>query len=389
MINRIFKNYLSNIGQKITIGALTITLPNNENLKFSGKGDMKSNLKLNSYMPLIRTITSGHVGFAESYLKGEWTSSDLESLLEIMVTNLPEAFSPKSKAHQVYNRIIHFFRENTKSRAKKNIQYHYDLGNDFYKLWLDKTMTYSSAIFKNEKESLKDAQENKYQNLIDNLNIKPHHKVLEIGCGWGGFAEYAAKKVGCSIKGITISPSQLKFAKNRIKESKLENKVSLELCDYRDLKGKYDRIVSIEMIEAVGEKYWKNYFSKIKEVLKKDGMAGIQVILINNKSYQKYSQSVDFIQKYVFPGGMLPSQDKLNENYLEAGLVEVNSYSFGKSYAKTLAIWHQEFLNSLSSIKKLGFDIKLERIFKYYFSYCKAGFSSEKIDVAQKIIKIN
>ena len=389
MINRIFKNYLSNIGQKITIGALTITLPNNENLKFSGKGDLKSNLKLNSYMPLIRTITSGHVGFAESYLKGEWTSSDLESLLEIMVTNLPEAFSPKSKAHLVYNRIIHFFRENTKSRAKKNIQYHYDLGNDFYKLWLDKTMTYSSAIFKNEKESLQEAQENKYQSLIDNLDIKPHHKVLEIGCGWGGFAEYAAKNVGCSIKGITISPSQLKFASNRIKESKLENKVSLELCDYRDLKGKYDRVVSIEMIEAVGEKYWKNYFEKIKDVLKKDGMAGIQVILINNRSYQKYSKSVDFIQKYVFPGGMLPSQDKLNENYLEAGLVEVNSHSFGKSYAKTLTIWHKEFLNSLSSIKKLGFDIKLERIFKYYFSYCKAGFNSEKIDVAQKIIKIS
>ena len=389
MINRIFKNYLSNIGQKITIGALTITLPNNENLKFSGKGDLKSNLKLNSYMPLIRTVTSGHVGFAESYIKGEWTSSDLESLLEIMVTNLPEAFNPKSKAHLLYNRTIHFFRENTKSRAKKNIQYHYDLGNDFYKLWLDKTMTYSSAIFKNEKESLQEAQENKYQALIDNLDIKPHHKVLEIGCGWGGFAEYAGKNVGCSIKGITISPSQLKFASNRIKESKLENKVSIELCDYRDLKGKYDRVVSIEMIEAVGEKYWKNYFEKIKDVLNKDGMAGIQVILINNKSYQKYSKSVDFIQKYVFPGGMLPSQDKLNENYLEAGLVEVNSHSFGKSYAKTLTIWHKEFLNSLSSIKKLGFDIKLERIFKYYFSYCKAGFNSEKIDVAQKIIKLS
>ena len=389
MINRIFKNYLTNIGQKIIIGDLTITLPNNENLKFTGKGDLKSNLKLNSYMPLIRTIISGHVGFAESYLKGEWTSNDLESLLEIMVTNLPEAFSPKSKMHLAYNRIIHFFRENTKSRARKNIQYHYDLGNDFYKLWLDKTMTYSSGIFKDEKESLHRAQENKYQALIDNLNIEPHHKVLEIGCGWGGFAEYAAKNVGCSIKGITISPSQLKFATNRIKDSKLENKVSLELCDYRDLKGKYDRVVSIEMIEAVGEKYWKNYFRKIKDVLKKDGMAGIQVILINNKSYQKYSRSVDFIQKYVFPGGMLPSQDKLNENYLEAGLVEVKSHSFGKSYAKTLAIWHKEFLNSLSSIKKLGFDIKLERIFKYYFSYCKAGFNSEKIDVAQKIIKIN
>ena len=389
MINRIFKKYLSNIGEKISNGRLTITLPNNENLEFFGKGDLKSNLKLNSYMPILRTITSGHVGFAESYLKGEWTSSDLESLLEIMVINLPEAFSAKSKIHLTYNRIIHFFRENTKSRAKKNIQYHYDLGNDFYKLWLDKTMTYSSAIFKNEKESLTEAQENKYQLLIDSLNIKSHHKVLEIGCGWGGFAEYAAKKVGCTIKGITISPSQLKFATNRIKDLKLDDKVSFELCDYRDLKGKYDRVVSIEMIEAVGEKYWKNYFKKIKDVLKKDGLAGIQVILINNKSYQRYSKSVDFIQKYVFPGGMLPSQEKLNENYVDAGLVEVNSHSFGKSYAKTLAIWHKEFLSSLSSIKKLGFDIKLERIFKYYFSYCKAGFNSERIDVAQKIIKLN
>ena len=389
MINRVFKKYLSNIGKKISNGKLTITLPNNENLEFFGKGDLKSNLKLNSYMPILRTITSGHVGFAESYLKGEWTSSDLESLLEIMVTNLPEAFSAKSKIHLTYNRIIHFFRENTKSRAKKNIQYHYDLGNDFYKLWLDKTMTYSSAIFKNEKESLTEAQENKYQLLIDSLDIKSHHKVLEIGCGWGGFAEYAAKKVGCSIKGITISPSQLKFATNRIKELKLDDKVTLELCDYRDLKGKYDRVVSIEMIEAVGEKYWKNYFKKIKDVLKKDGLAGIQVILINNKSYQRYSKSVDFIQKYVFPGGMLPSQEKLNENYVDAGLVEINSHSFGKSYAKTLTIWHKEFLNSLSAIKKLGFDIKLERIFKYYFSYCKAGFNSEKIDVAQKIIKIS
>ena len=389
MINKVFKKYLSNIGKKISNGKLTITLPNNENLEFFGKGDLESNLKLNSYMPILRTITSGHVGFAESYLKGEWTSSDLESLLEIMVTNLPEAFSAKSKIHLTYNRIIHFFRENTKSRAKKNIQYHYDLGNDFYKLWLDKTMTYSSAIFKNEKESLTEAQENKYQLLIDSLDIKSHHKVLEIGCGWGGFAEYAAKKVGCSIKGITISPSQLKFATNRIKELKLDDKVTLELCDYRDLKGKYDRVVSIEMIEAVGEKYWRNYFKKIKDVLKKDGLAGIQVILINNKSYQKYSKSVDFIQKYVFPGGMLPSQEKLNENYVNAGLIEINSHSFGKSYAKTLTIWHKEFLNSLSSIKKLGFDTKLERIFKYYFSYCKAGFNSERIDVAQKIIKLN
>ena len=389
MINNILKKYLINIGNKINTGELTIIFPNNEKLKFSGQGSLKSDLKLNSYMPVIRTITSGHVGFAESYLKEEWTSSNLESLLEIMVTNLPDSFSAKSKIHSIYNRIIHFFRENTKNRAKKNIQYHYDLGNEFYKLWLDKTMTYSSAVFQNEKESLKEAQENKYQLLIDNLGIKPHHQVLEIGCGWGGFAEYTAKKIGCSIRGVTISPNQLKFASDRIKKSNLEKKVNFELCDYRDIKGKYDRVVSIEMIEAVGEKYWDNYFKKIKEVLRKDGMAGIQVILINNKSFQKYSKSVDFIQKYVFPGGMLPSQDKLNENYINAGLREIKSHSFGKSYAKTLSIWHKDFLNSLSAIKKLGFDNKLEKIFRYYFSYCKAGFNSEKINVAQKIIKLS
>ena len=283
MINRVFKKYLSDIGQKIIIGELTITLPNNENLKFFGKGDLKSNLKLNSYMPLMRTITSGHIGFAESYLKGEWTSSDLESLLEIMVTNLPEAFSPKSKAHLVYNRIIHFLRENTKARAKKNIQYHYDLGNDFYKLWLDKTMTYSSAIFKNEKESLKDAQENKYQNLIDNLNIKPHHKVLEIGCGWGGFAEYFGKKYDVKLDCITISKKQFEYAKERIHRCGLNEKVNIEIKDYRDLKDKYNSIASIEMIEAVGKNYLESYFKTIKNNLSKNGKAAIQAITIDDQ----------------------------------------------------------------------------------------------------------
>jgi cyclopropane-fatty-acyl-phospholipid synthase len=387
MIEKIFKKYLIKIGDEIKVGSLTVELPSGEILNFSGKKGLVSNLKLNSYRPLIRTIIGGHLGFAESYLKEEWTSSNLESFLEIMVTNLPDSFTPRSKLYLFYNKIIHFFRENTKSRAKKNIIYHYDLGNDFYKLWLDKTMTYSSALFKSEKEDLSKAQENKYQQLIDQLKIKSHHKILEIGCGWGGFAEYAAKNIGCEIKGITISPSQLEFAKSRIKNQGLDNKVTLELCDYRDLKGKFDRVVSIEMIEAVGEKYWIDYFKKIKEVLSKGGMAGIQVILINNKSYERYSKSVDFIQRYVFPGGMLPSQEKLNENYKKSGLKEIQSSSFGKSYAKTLGIWHEDFINSIKSIRDLGFDSKLERIFRYYFSYCKAGFNSEKIDVVQKIIK--
>ena len=387
MIKKIFKKYLSKIGNEIKTGTLTVILPCGDTLVFSGKEGLSSDLKLNSYRPILRTIIGGHLGFSESYLKGEWTSSNLESFLEIMVTNLPDSFNARSKSYIYYNKIIHFFRENTKSRAKKNIMYHYDLGNDFYKIWLDKTMTYSSGLFKKDNESLSKAQENKYQLLIDQLKIESHHKILEIGCGWGGFAEYAAKKIGCRIKGITISPSQLKFAKSRIKKQGLEDKVSLELCDYRDLKGTYDRVVSIEMIEAVGEKYWLDYFKKIKQVLTKDGMAGIQVILINDKSYERYSNSVDFIQRYVFPGGMLPSQQKLDENYKKTGLIEIESNSFGKSYAKTLSIWHKDFVNSISLIRNLGFDNKLERIFKYYFSYCKAGFSSKKIDVVQKIIK--
>ena len=387
MIKSVLIKYLEKIGNQIKFGSLTIELPNGETLNFSGKKGLNADLKLNSYKTVLRTIFGGHLGFAESYLKEEWTSSDLESFLEIMVTNLPDSFTPRSRVYILYNKIIHFFRENTKSRAKKNIIYHYDLGNDFYRLWLDKTMTYSSGLFKDTKEDLSKAQENKYQQIIDQLKIKSHHKILEIGCDWGGFAEYAAKKVGCKIRGITISPSQLEFAKSRIKNQGLEDKVSLDLCDYRDLKGQYDRVVSIEMIEAVGEKYWIDYFKKIKEVLTKDGMAGIQVILINNKSYERYSKSVDFIQRYVFPGGMLPSQDKLNENYKKSGLREVQSSSFGQSYAKTLEIWHKDFINSIKSIRQLGFDHRLERLFKYYFSYCKAGFNSKKIDVVQKIIK--
>ena len=363
MIKSVLIKYLEKIGNQIKFGSLTIELPNGETLNFSGKKGLNADLKLNSYKTVLRTIFGGHLGFAESYLKEEWTSSDLESFLEIMVTNLPDSFTPRSRIYILYNKIIHFFRENTKSRAKKNIIYHYDLGNDFYRLWLDKTMTYSSGLFKDTKEDLSKAQENKYQQIIDQLKIKSHHKILEIGCGWGGFAEYAAKKVGCKIRGITISPSQLEFAKSRIKNQGLEDKVSLDLCDYRDLKGQYDRVVSIEMIEAVGEKYWIDYFKKIKEVLTKDGMAGIQVILINNKSYERYSKSVDFIQRYVFPGGMLPSQDKLNENYKKSGLREVQSSSFGQSYAKTLEIW--ELFQNLTKVGRLGHTVKDPKVLIY------------------------
>ena len=382
------KKYINKIGSKIKQGSLRVVFPNNEEFLFKGKDGLHGELILKSYKPILRTLVGGHLGFAESYLKNEWESPNLENLLELMLQNLPNEFKAKSNLYKTYNRFIHFLRKNTKIRAKKNIEYHYDIGNSFYEIWLDKSMTYSSALFKNDKEDLYEAQRNKYQTLVEQLDIKPHHNVLEIGCGWGGMAEYIGKELGCSYTGITISPSQKSFTENRIKNNSLKNS-EVHLCDYRDLKGSFDRIISIEMIEAVGEKYWDTYFLKINEVLKKGGLAGIQMILIDNKQFDSYRKSVDFIQKYIFPGGMLPSHEKIRESFNKNGLTEISNNSFGKSYAKTLNIWKTNFNNSLDKLISIGMDRNLHRLFNYYFSYCEAGFSNGQIDVAQKIIKKN
>ena len=304
-----------------------------------------------------------------------------------MLKNLPNEFQPKSKLYKFYNRFIHFLRDNTKIRAKKNIEYHYDIGNSFYEIWLDKSMTYSSGIFQKENEDLYQAQKNKYEKLIKKMDIKPHHKVLEIGCGWGGMAEYIGKNLGCDYTGITISPNQKEFAEKRMISNKIEKKTNIKLCDYRDIKGTFDRIISIEMIEAVGEKYWDTYFSKINNCLKKGGLAGIQMILIDNNKFNSYRKSVDFIQKYIFPGGMLPSHEKIRDSFSKNGLKEISNNSFGESYAKTLKIWRNNFNNSLDKLTRIGIDTKIQRLFHYYFSYCEAGFSDGQIDVSQKIIK--
>ena len=219
------------------------------------------------------------------------------------------------------------------------------------------------------------------------MDIKPHHKVLEIGCGWGGMAEYIGKNLGCDYTGITISPNQKEFAEKRMISNKIEKKTNIKLCDYRDIKGTFDRIISIEMIEAVGEKYWDTYFSKINNCLKKGGLAGIQMILIDNKKFNSYRKSVDFIQKYIFPGGMLPSHEKIRDSFSKNGLKEISNNSFGESYAKTLKIWRNNFNNSLDKLSRIGIDAKIQRLFHYYFSYCEAGFSDGQIDVSQKIIK--
>ncbi|MBJ65848.1 MAG: SAM-dependent methyltransferase [Rhodobiaceae bacterium] len=387
MINIVVKRYINKIGSKIKFGKLIVVMPNGNEFIFKGKKGIEGKLILKSYKPIIRTILGGHLGFSESYLNHEWESPNLEKLLELMLRNLPNEFQPKSKVYKFYNRFIHFLRDNTKMRAKKNIEYHYDIGNSFYEIWLDKSMTYSSGIFQKENEDLFQAQKNKYEKLIKKMDIKPHHKVLEIGCGWGGMAEYIGKNLGCDYTGITISPNQKEFAEKRMISNKIEKKTNIKLCDYRDIKGTFDRIISIEMIEAVGEKYWDTYFSKINNCLKKGGLAGIQMILIDNKKFNSYRKSVDFIQKYIFPGGMLPSHEKIRDSFSKNGLKEISNNSFGESYAKTLKIWRNNFNNSLDKLSRIGIDAKIQRLFHYYFSYCEAGFSDGQIDVSQKIIK--
>jgi len=387
MINIIIKRYIDKIGSKIKFGKLIVVMPNGDVFIFKGKKGIEGKLILKSYKTIIRTILGGHLGFSESYLNHEWESPNLEKLLELMLKNLPNEFQPKSRLYKFYNRFVHFLRDNNKMRAKKNIEYHYDIGNSFYEIWLDKSMTYSSGIFQKENEDLFQAQKNKYEKLIKKMDIKPHHKVLEIGCGWGGMAEYIGKNLGCDYTGITISPSQKEFTEKRMITNKIEEKTNIKLCDYRDIKGKFDRIISIEMIEAVGEKYWDTYFSKINNCLKKGGLAGIQMILIDNQKFNSYRKSVDFIQKYIFPGGMLPSQEKIRDSFTKNGLLEISTNSFGKSYAKTLKIWRNNFNSSLDKLTKIGIDTKIQRLFHYYFSYCEAGFSDGQINVSQKIIK--
>ena len=253
MINIIIKRYIDKIGSKIKFGKLIVVMPNGDVFIFKGKKGIEGKLILKSYKTIIRTILGGHLGFSESYLNHEWESPNLEKLLELMLKNLPNEFQPKSRLYKFYNRLVHFLRDNNKIRAKKNIEYHYDIGNSFYEIWLDKSMTYSSGIFQKENEDLFQAQKNKYEKLIKKMDIKPHHKVLEIGCGWGGMAEYIGKNLGCDYTGITISPSQKEFTEKRMITNKIEEKTNIKLCDYRDIKGKFDRIISIEMIEAVGE----------------------------------------------------------------------------------------------------------------------------------------
>ena len=374
-----------NILKKINVGYLEITLPSGELLKFGNyDGKLKADLKIKSSAFNYNLIKGGSVGLAECYMKNEFETSNLSNLIELAARNITIVHKFSGILDLKFlNFIKNKFIKNTKSRSRENIAKLYDLGHDFFSLWLDKTLTYSSAIFDEQNKDLDQAQNNKYQKLINLIQPSNGDKVLEIGCGWGGFAEYLGKNYDVKLDCITISKKQYEYAKERIHNCGLNEKVNIEIKDYRDLNSKYNSIASIEMIEAVGQNYLESYFKTIKDNLSDGGKAAIQAITIDDSLYDRYRNKQDFIQKYIFPGGFLPNKNTINKLVSKNGL-SVNSYiSYANHYADTLAIWRDEFNKKWSLIKDQGFDLTFKRMWEFYLSYCEAGFKSKNIDLIQ------
>ena len=366
-------------------GYLEITKYNGELLKFGNPDSpLKSVLKIKKPNFTFNLIKGGSVGFAESYMRDEFETDNLSNLIEITARNIQIIYKFSGLLDfSVVNYVKNVFIKNTRGRSKDNISKHYDLGNEFFALWLDKTLTYSSAIFDERNKDLSNAQNNKYQKLIDLIKPNNGDKILEIGCGWGGFAEYLGKKYDVKLDCITISKKQFEYAKKRIHECGLNEKVNIEIKDYRDLKNKYKSIASIEMIEAVGQNYLESYFKTIKDNLSDDGRAAIQAITIDDNMFDRYKNKTDFIQKYIFPGGFLPSKNIINKYVSENGLAIKSYDSYADHYSDTLAIWRNEFNKKWDLIKKQGFDLTFKRMWEFYLSYCEAGFKSKNIDLIQ------
>ena len=385
ILYRIADKIIFNILKRISVGYLEITSISGELLKFGNYEDkLKADLKIKSSALSYNLIKGGSVGLAESYMKNEFETSNLSNLIELAARNISIVHKFAGILDLKFlNFIKNKFIKNTKSRSKENIAKHYDLGNDFFSLWLDKTLTYSSAIFDEQNKDLAEAQNNKYQKLINLIQPNNGDKILEIGCGWGGFAEYLGKNYDVKLDCITISKKQFEYAKERIHNCGLNEKVNIEIKDYRDLNSKYNSIASIEMIEAVGQNYLESYFKTIKDNLSDGGKAAIQAITIDDSLYDRYKNKQDFIQKYIFPGGFLPNKNTINKLVSKNGL-SVNSYiSYADHYADTLAIWRDEFNKKWSLIKDQGFDLTFKRMWEFYLSYCEAGFKSKNIDLIQ------
>ena len=371
---------------KLNSGRVDFILPDGRRFRAEGsKPGPVAEVTINNPDVFARLVREGDLGFCDAYLDGWWTTPDLQAFMDFIHADNDDMYDgfPGMALVRAWEKARFWFQSNTKRQALKNISYHYDLGNDFYSLWLDDTMTYSSALFNTSQESLEKAQIAKYASMVDQMGVKPGDHVLEIGCGWGGFAEYAAKERGLKVTGLTISKEQLDYANKRIKSKGLSDKVNLNLQDYRDETGVYDGVASIEMFEAVGEKYWPVYFDKIKQCLKPGKQATLQIITIQDARWDVYRKSVDFIQKYIFPGGMLPSPSVLRQEIHRAGLSVQHSIEFGKSYSQTLRRWFEVFNNKWDNISAMGFDDRFRRMWNFYLTSCAATFESGNCDVTQ------
>ncbi len=371
--------------KNIEHGQLEIIKHSGEVLKFGDQQSaLKALLKIKKPNFTFNLIKGGSIGFAESYMKDEFETDNLSNLIEITARNIKIIHKFSGLLDFPF---INYFKnsliKNTRERSRVNISKHYDLGNEFFGLWLDKTLTYSSAIFDERNKDLSNAQNNKYQKLIDLIKPNNGDKILEIGCGWGGFAEYLGKKYDVKLDCITISKKQFEYAKKRIHKCGLNEKVNIEIKDYRDLKDKYNSIASIEMIEAVGQNYLESYFKTIKNNLSNNGKAAIQAITIDDNIFDRYKTKKDFIQKYIFPGGFLPSKSIINKYVSENGLTIKSYDSYADHYSNTLSIWRNEFNQKWDLIKKQGFDLTFKRMWEFYLSYCEAGFKSKNIDLIQ------
>ena len=366
-------------------GRLDVTLPNGERREFVGTEPGPHGVLHNHSRRLIgHVLKNGEVGFGEAYLEGLWDSPDLAALLAVMHRNEPHYRGPYEK--NVVSRLIgwvrHRMRANSRAGARANIEYHYDLGNEFYKLWLDDTMAYSSAMFLRPDEGLEQAQLNKFALMYDRLDLQPEHHLLEVGSGWGGFAIYCAQRSGCRVTSITLSKEQLAEAQRRAVTAGVADRVTFELRDYRDVQGQYDRIASIEMYEAVGEQYWPAYFGALARALKPGGRAAIQGITISPKLFDEYRRKQDFIQKYIFPGGMLCAPGVFQDLAHGAGLKPLDARFFGTDYADTLAHWHRNVLASRDRIVA-QFDERFLRLWRYYLAYSECGFRTGSVDLMQ------
>jgi cyclopropane-fatty-acyl-phospholipid synthase len=373
--------FLTRLLRQIALGRLTVRLPSGEELVGAGAGSgPEATLFLHRWRALRQLVLGGDVGFAEAFMDGDWSSPDLPALIELAARNqdaLGDSITGTT-AMRLINRVMHRWHANTKRGSRRNIVSHYDLGNDFYESWLDRGMSYSSALFTEPHQSLEEAQEIKQDRVLRHLDLTGAETVLEIGCGWGGLAERIRARA-CHVTGITLSPAQLDYARQR--PSTPGTKAEFRLQDYRDVNAVFDRIVSIEMLEAVGVKYWPTYFAKLRACLAPGGVAVLQVITIADEKFGAYLRSPDFIQRYIFPGGMLPTHSIMQRQIAEAGLLLDTVETFGLSYARTLAEWRRRFHDAWPRLRASGLDEMFGRKWDYYLAYCEAGFRAGSIDV--------